>query len=55
MAGDDAMSQYVIIPRGEGYIAHSSVDSQAMNLPDDAEIYDDRDEFDDRLSDFEQS
>ena len=46
---------YVVIPRGDGYSAHENVDAEIMNLPDDAEIYDDRDEFEDRLSEFDTS
>ena len=45
---------YVIIPRGDGYISHVNADTDNLNLSDDAEVYDDRDEFESRLSDFDQ-
>lgn len=45
--------RFVLISRGDGYVAHTNVDPDSMNLPDEAEIYDNREEFEDRLSDFE--
>ena len=48
------MTVFVVIPRGNGYISHSNVDVDEFDLADDAEIYDDRDKFEDRISDFEQ-
>ena len=49
------MTEYIIIPRGDGVVTHTKVDSDMMNLSDDAEIYEDRDEFKERLSEFDQS
>ena len=46
---------YILIPRGDGYISHSNVDPDKINLPDDAEIYDGREAFEGRLEDFGQS
>ena len=46
---------FVIIPRGEGVVTHSEVDVNMMILPEDAEIYEDRDEFENRLDDFDTS
>ena len=46
---------YVLIPRGDGYISHSNVDPESMTLPEDAEFYDDREDFEERLDDFDTS
>jgi len=43
---------YVIIPRGDGYISHKNLDPEEMTLSGDAEIYEDREKFEDRLEDF---
>ena len=51
MGGIDSMS-HVIIPKGDGYICHMNVDIEKINLSDDAEVYETRSEFDERLSDF---
>ena len=48
------MTDFVLIPRGDGYISHYNVESDDINLPDDAEVYDDREEFEDRLDEFDQ-
>ena len=45
---------HVLIPKGEGYITHTNVDPELVNVPDNAEIYDDREVFEDRLADFKQ-
>ena len=45
---------HVVIPIGDGYISHDNVDADSMNLPDDAEFYEDDDEFKDRLSELEE-
>ena len=47
------MSKFVVIPRGNGLITHKNVDPKEMNIPEEAEIFEDRDAFDDRLSEFE--
>ena len=40
------MTQYVIIhPDGGGVITHTNVDTDNMNLPNGAEIYNSREEF----------
>ena len=44
---------FVIIPRESGVITHLNVDLSEINLPDNAEIFDDEDDFYDRLSDFD--
>ena len=44
----------VLIPRGDGVIIHYNVDPDEMSLPDDAEIHDSDEEFENRLSDFDQ-
>ena len=43
---------YILIPRGNGVKTHRNVNSENINIPDDAEIYEDKDEFEGRLSDF---
>jgi hypothetical protein len=45
---------FIIIPRGVGCVTHKNIDVDKINLPNDAEVYDDRDAFKDRLSDFDQ-
>ena len=52
MGGGDGM-KYILIPRGDGYITHSNVDPETMSLPNDVEVYDTYDEFQDRLSDLD--
>ena len=47
------MSQFVVIPRGDGYIGHENVDPEQINLPGDAEIYEDRDGYAARVADFD--
>ena len=44
---------YVLVPQGDGYIAHTNVNIDSMSLPDEAEVYDDRGDFEDRLTDFD--
>ena len=45
--------KFVVIPTGDGYQAHENIDPEKWNLSDNAEIYDDREAFETRLSDFE--
>ena len=47
------MSNFVIIPKNDGFISHSNIDVGIMNLPENAEVYDSREDFEDRLNDFE--
>ena len=47
------MTYFVVIPRGDGVITHRNVDVESISLPNDAEIYESRESFEDRLSDFE--
>ena len=42
------MSHIIIL--GDGIITHTNVDPEQMNLPDDAEVYDDREQFEERLN-----
>ena len=42
--------KYAIIPRGDGYISHRGIDTDSVVLPDSAEIYTDRENFQERLS-----
>ena len=44
------MTKFVVIPRGDGFISHQNVDVDGLNLPANAEIYDDKREFEARLS-----
>jgi len=43
---------WVVIPKGNGAITHENVDPTSMTLPDDAEVYDDRESFNKRIEDF---
>ena len=45
--------RYILIPAEDGYRAHINVDPDGMNLPEDAEMFDSREEFDERREDFE--
>ena len=40
---------WIIIPKGDGHITHENADPENISLPDTAEIYDDKNEFDERL------
>jgi hypothetical protein len=44
---------FIIIPMGNGIITHRNIDEDDINLSDSAEIYHDKDAFEDRLSDFD--
>ena len=49
------MIKFVIIQQGSGIITHSEVDISTINLPDEAEVYDDCEAFERRLAELEQS
>ena len=42
---------YIIIQNGEGIVTHANVDKSNITVPDDAEVFDNIEDFDSRLSD----
>ena len=47
------MSKFVIIPQGNGVVSHRNIESDLLNLPDEAEVFDHASDFEERLSDFD--